>query len=336
MTGRRPLTYAESGVDIIAEELAIKALTRHFKYKREGFGAPINVKMGYAGLLDLGDYALGITIDGVGSKVLVATEMGNWRTIGIDCVAMNVNDLYAMGLEPIAFVDYLAMENVEPSITDQIGEGLENGGKVANISIVGGETASLPEIIRGFDLAGACIGIAKKSAVVTGEKIEEGDAIIGIPSSGIHSNGLTLARKLLVKYSYYKRYEGMERILGEELLVPTRIYTEVMHIVEKCKVHGLAHITGGGLLNLRRLTHLGFDISDPLEPQAIFKMIYSEGVDIEEMYKTFNMGMGFVIVVPVPEIERTMELSGDAKLVGTIQGSGIKIKTDEGYVEIVK
>ncbi len=204
------------------------------------------------------------------------------------------------------------------------------------VSIVGGETASLPEIIRGFDLAGACIGIAKKSAVVTGEKIEEGDAIIGIPSSGIHSNGLTLARKLLVKYSYYKRYEGMERILGEELLVPTRIYTEVIDIVKKCTVHGLAHITGGGILNLRRLTHLGFDISDPLEPQAIFKMIYSEGVDVEEMYKTFNMGMGFVIVVPGSEIKRTMELSDDVKLVGTIQGNGIKIKTGDRYVEIVK
>lgn len=336
MTDRRPLTYAESGVDIIAEESAIKALTKHFKYKREGFGAPIDVNMGYAGLLDLGDYILGITTDGVGSKVLVATEMGNWRTIGIDCVAMNVNDLYAMGLEPIAFVDYLAMESVEPSITDQIGIGLEKGGKIAKVSIIGGETASLPEIIRGFDLAGTCIGIAKKSAIVTGEKIEEGDAIIGIPSSGIHSNGLTLARKLLVKYSYYKRYEGMERILGEELLVPTRIYTEVMDIVKKCTVHGLAHITGGGILNLRRLTHLGFDISDPLEPQAIFKMIYSEGVDIEEMYKTFNMGMGFVIVVPGSEIERTMELSDDVKLVGTIQGNGIKIKTGDRYVEIVK
>jgi phosphoribosylformylglycinamidine cyclo-ligase len=336
MTDRRPLTYAESGVDIIAEESAIKALIKHFKYKRDGFGAPIDVNMGYAGLLDLGDYILGITTDGVGSKVLVATEMGNWRTIGIDCVAMNVNDLYAMGLEPIAFVDYLAMESVEPSITDQIGIGLENGAKIANISIVGGETASLPEIIKGLDLAGTCIGIAKKSAVVTGEKIEEGDAIIGIPSSGIHSNGLTLARKLLVKYSYYKRYAGMERILGEELLVPTRIYTEVMEIVKKCTVHGLAHITGGGILNLRRLTHLGFDITNPLEPQAIFKMIYSEGVDIEEMYKTFNMGMGFVIVVPGYEIKRTMELSGDAKLVGTVQGNGIKIKTRDRYVEIVK
>jgi phosphoribosylformylglycinamidine cyclo-ligase len=336
MTDRRRLTYAESGVDILAEESAIKALTKHFRYKRKGFGSPIDVNMGYAGLLNLGDYIIGITTDGVGSKVLVATEMDNWRTIGIDCIAMNVNDLYAMGLEPIAFVDYLAMESVEPSITDQIGIGLENGARIAKISIVGGETASLPEIIRGFDLAGTCIGITKKGAVVTGERIVEGDAIIGIPSSGIHSNGLTLARKLLTKYSYYKQYEAMERILGEELLVPTRIYSEVLSIVKNCEVHGLAHITGGGILNLRRLTHLGFDIFDPLEPQAIFKMIYSEGVDIEEMYKTFNMGMGFTIIAPYSEIEKITDLSSDAKVVGKINGRGIKIKTGGRYVEIVK
>ncbi len=288
------------------------------------------------GLLDMGDFIIGITTDGVGSKVLVATEMGNWRTIGIDCMAMNVNDLYAMGLEPMAFVDYLAMESIEPSIADQIGQGLAKGAKIANVSIVGGETASLPDIVRGFDLAGSCIGIAAKENLVTGHKIENGDAVVGIPSSGVHSNGLTLARKLLAKYSLYTRYGSMERTLGEELLVPTRIYSEILDINKNCEVHGLAHITGGGLLNLKRLTRLGFNLSDPLEPHEIFNVIQAEGVEVREMYKTFNMGMGFAIVAPQREVRRIARLSDGARQVGTISGRGIRVRHDDELVEIAK
>jgi phosphoribosylformylglycinamidine cyclo-ligase len=334
MNSQHHHTYAETGVDILAEEEAIRALTRHFTAKKKGRGGPISIEGAYAGLLDMGDFILGITTDGVGSKVLVATEIGNWRTIGIDCIAMNVNDLYAMGLEPIAFVDYLAMESMEPSIADQIGQGLAKGAKIANVSIVGGETASLPDIIRGFDLAGTCIGIAAKEKIVTGHKIEEGDAIIGIPSSGVHSNGLTLARKLLAKYSLHKRYGSMDRTLGEELLAPTRIYSEVLDINRNCEVHGMAHITGGGLLNLKRLTSLGFNLSDPLAPQEIFKMIQAEGVDVEEMFKTFNMGMGFAIVAPESEAKRIKSLSDGARQVGTISERGIRIRYDDDQIEI--
>ena len=334
MNSQHPRTYAESGVDISAEEEAIKALRKHFTTKKQGRGSPINIEGAYAGLLDMGDFIIGITTDGVGSKVLVATEMGNWKTIGIDCMAMNVNDLYAMGLEPIAFVDYLAMESIEPSIADQIGQGLAKGAKIANVSIVGGETASLPDIVRGFDLAGSCIGIAAKEDLVTGHKIENGDAVVGIPSSGIHSNGLTLARKLLAKYGLYTRYGSMERTLGEELLVPTRIYSEVLDINTNCEVHGLAHITGGGLLNLKRLTRLGFNLSDPLEPQEIFGVIQAEGVEVREMYKTFNMGMGFVIIAPQREVRRIARLSNGSKQVGTISGRGIRVQHDDELVEI--
>jgi phosphoribosylformylglycinamidine cyclo-ligase len=262
--------------------------------------------------------------------------MGNWKTIGIDCMAMNVNDLYAMGLEPMAFVDYLAMESIEPSIADQIGQGLAKGAKIANVSIVGGETASLPDIVRGFDLAGSCIGIAAKEDLVTGHKIENGDAVVGIPSSGIHSNGLTLARKLLAKYGLYTRYGSMERTLGEELLVPTRIYSEVLDINKNCEVHGLAHITGGGLLNLKRLTRLGLNLSDPLEPQEIFSVIQAEGVEVREMYKTFNMGMGFAIIAPQREVRRIARLSDGSKQVGTISGRGIRVQHDGELVEISK
>jgi len=336
MNSQHPHTYAESGVDISAEAEAIKVLQRHFKTKKKGRGSPITIEGAYAGLLDMGDFIIGITTDGVGSKVLIATEMGNWKTIGIDCMAMNVNDLYAMGLEPMAFVDYLAMESIEPSIADQIGQGLEKGAKIANVSIVGGETASLPDIVRGFDLAGSCIGIAAKEDLVTGHKIENGDAVVGIPSSGVHSNGLTLARKLLAKYSLYTRYGSMVRTLGEELLVPTRIYSEVLDINKNCQVHGLAHITGGGLLNLKRLTQLGFNLSDPLEPQEIFSVIQAEGVDTREMYKTFNMGMGFVIIAPQREVRRIARLSDGARQVGTIEGRGIRVRHDDELVEIAK
>jgi len=336
MKSQHPRTYAESGVDISAEEEAIRALRRHFTTQKKGRGIPINIEGAYAGLLDMGDFIIGITTDGVGSKVLVATEMGNWKTIGIDCMAMNVNDLYAMGLEPMAFVDYLAMESIEPSIADQIGEGLAKGAKIANVSIVGGETASLPDIVRGFDLAGSCIGIASKEDLVTGHKIENGDAVVGIPSSGVHSNGLTLARKLLAKYSLYARHGSMQRTLGEELLVPTRIYSEILDINKNCEVHGLAHITGGGLLNLKRLTRLGFNLSDPLEPQEIFSVIQAEGVDLREMYKTFNMGMGFAIVAPQREARRIAHLSDGAKQVGTISGRGIRVRHDDELVEIAQ
>jgi phosphoribosylformylglycinamidine cyclo-ligase len=336
MNSQQRHTYAESGVDILVEEEAIRALTSHFTSNKKGSGSQINIKGAYAGLLDMGSFILGFTTDGVGSKVLVATEVGNWRTIGIDCVAMNVNDLYAMGLEPIAFVDYLAMETVEPSIADQIGHGLAKGAKRANVPILGGETASLPDIIRGFDLAGSCIGIAAKEELVTGHKIEEGDAIVGIPSTGVHSNGLTLARKLLAKYSLYTRYRNMERTLGEELLVPTRIYSEVLDINKNCEVHGMAHITGGGLLNLKRITHLGFKLSDPLAPQEIFKMIQAEGVDVEEMYKTFNMGMGFAIIAPESEVTRIKSLSDGARQVGTIANQGIRVQYEGSQIEITK
>ena len=336
MNSQHRHTYAECGVDILVEEEAIKALTSHFTAKKKGNSSPINIKGSYAGLLDMGGFILGFTTDGVGSKVLVATEMGNWQTIGIDCMAMNVNDLYAMGLEPIAFVDYLAMETVEPSIADQIGQGLAKGAEIANVSILGGETASLPEIIRGFDLAGSCIGIVAKDKLVTGHKIEEGDAIVGIPSTGVHSNGLTLARKLLAKYSLHTRYGNMERTLGEELLVPTRIYSEVLDINKNCEVHGMAHITGGGLLNLKRITNLGFNLSDPLAPQEIFNMIQAEGVDIEEMYKTFNMGMGFAIIAPENEVTRIKSLSEGARQVGTISNRGIQVQYEGSQIEIAK
>jgi phosphoribosylformylglycinamidine cyclo-ligase len=329
----RPLTYAQSGVDIAAENRSIDAMRAVFKGRRKGFGAPLTDIGHYAGLLDMGDFALAMTTDGVGSKVLVANILKKWDTVGIDCIAMNVNDLLAIGAEPIAFVDYLAVERTDPERAAQIAVGLQRGAEISNMTIVGGETASLPEIIRGFDLAGTAIGVVDKGNVVTGDKIKEGDLIVGVPSSGLHSNGYTLARRIIAqsRYTYFDRMPGSDATVGEELLEPTRIYMEVLELVSECDVHGLAHITGSGLLKLRRLTNLGFQIDDPLDPQPVFTFLQDEGkVEWAEMYRTFNMGMGFAAVLPEGEAEKACRIMGaGSKVVGRIVEKGIRLEGKE-------
>ena len=324
----KKLTYAESGVDIHQENRSIEAMKAVLKSRRKGFGAPMTEIGHYAGLLDMGSFALAMTTDGVGSKVLIANAISKWDTVGIDCIAMNVNDLYAIGAEPIAFVDYLAVEKVDPERAAQIAIGLARGAEISNMSIVGGETASLPEIIRGFDLAGTAIGIVDKDKVVTGEKIQVGDALVGVPSSGLHSNGYTLARRIIAesKYTYFDAMPGGDSSIGEELLTPTRIYPEIVELVKKCDVHGLAHITGSGLLKLRRISGLGFEITDPLEPQPVFRFLQEQGgVDDEEMYRTFNMGMGFLVVLDESEAKEACRIMGPgSRIVGSIVKEGLK------------
>jgi phosphoribosylformylglycinamidine cyclo-ligase len=323
----KKLTYADSGVDIRAEERAISAMKGVMTGRRKGIGAPITEIGHYAGLIDMGEYAIAMTTDGVGSKVLIANEMKKWDTVGIDCMAMNVNDLLAIGAEPLAFVDYLALEKVDPEMTAQIAVGLERGAEISNISIVGGETASLPEIIRGFDLAGTCIGMIKKKDVITGEKIKKGDVVIGLPSSGLHSNGFSLARKIVEEsdYTYFDRMPYSKRTIGEELLEPTRIYMEALEVIQKADVHGMAHITGSGLLKLHRISGFGFEIDDPIEPQPIFRFLQEEGgVAEDEMYRTFNMGMGWVFVLPEDDVDAVLKMT-DGKLVGEITESGLRL-----------
>jgi phosphoribosylformylglycinamidine cyclo-ligase len=323
----KKMTYADSGVDIRAEERAISAMKSVMTGKRKGIGAPITEIGHYAGLIDMGEYAIAMTTDGVGSKVLIANEMKKWDTVGIDCMAMNVNDLLAIGAEPLAFVDYLALEKVDPEMTAQIAVGLERGAEISNISIVGGETASLPEIIRGFDLAGTCIGMIRKKDVITGERIEKGDMIVGLPSSGLHSNGYSLARKIVEEsnYTYFDRMPYSKRTIGEELLEPTRIYMEALEVIRKADVHGMAHITGSGLLKLHRISGFGFEIDDPIEPQPIFRFLQEEGgVAEDEMYRTFNMGMGWVFVLPEDDVDEVLDMT-DGKLVGEITDSGLRL-----------
>jgi len=223
------MTYAESGVDIFKEEKAIQRILSSIKSQRKGIGRPLGGH--YAGMIDFGEYALVLCTDGVGSKILIASELKKWDTIGIDCIAMNVNDAICVGAEPLAFVDYLAIDDPKPEITGEIGKGLAKGAELSNVSIIGGETASLPEIINGFDLAGTCLAYVKKDKIVTGEKIAIGDIIIGLSSSGLHSNGYTLVRKVVKRanLTYSDRFPDRlypGKTIGEILLTPTQIYVK--------------------------------------------------------------------------------------------------------------
>jgi phosphoribosylformylglycinamidine cyclo-ligase len=332
------MTYKNSGVDIEEKEEAIKQLLSSILTKRKGtFGRPMGGH--YAGLIEFGDYALVLCTDGVGTKVRIAEALKKYDTVGIDCIAMNVNDALCVGAEPLAFVDYLAMEEPDPKITREIGKGLEKGAKLSNISIVGGETADLPELINGFDLAGTCLAYVKKNRIILGDTIHPGDAIIGLSSSGIHSNGYTLARRVVeeAEFSYTDEFpDGLypRKTIGEIMLTPTRIYVkEILELFKKIDVHGLAHITGSGLWNIPRLKEkVKYVIEDPLEPHPIFTFLQQYGnIDDYEMYQIFNMGMGFTVIVDNKDAEETVKIlqnysDATVKRVGTVQkGTGVEM-----------
>ncbi|MDD3934104.1 MAG: phosphoribosylformylglycinamidine cyclo-ligase, partial [Methanoculleus sp.] len=271
---------------------------------------------------------LALAVDGVGTKMLVADALRDWQTVGIDCIAMNVNDLYVMNLEPVAFVDYIATDALSIEKMAQIGRGLNEGARLANMNIVGGETATLRGLVNGLDLAGTCLGVQKKEKIVTGEGIVPGDRIVGVPSSGVHSNGLTLARRVVEEYASYDTLLSNGRTLGEELLMPTRIYHEVLRVTEACTVHGMCHITGGGLLNFKRLSGYGFSVTDPLEVPAIFRWLQETGgISDMEMYRTFNMGMGYAFVAPPESVAAIRSIVPDARVVGEVtEEPGVRLE----------
>ena len=332
------MTYKNSGVDIEEKEEAIKQLLSSIITKRKGtIGKPMGGH--YAGLIEFGEYALVLCTDGVGTKVRIAEALKKYDTVGIDCIAMNVNDALCVGAEPLAFVDYLAMDNPDPKITKEIGKGLEKGAKQANISIVGGETADLPDLINGFDLAGTCLAYVRKDHIILGDKIQPGDAIIGLSSSGIHSNGYTLARRVVeeAEFSYTDEFpDGYypKKTIGEVMLAPTRIYVkEIIELFKKIDVHGLAHITGSGLWNIPRLKEkVKYEINDPLGPQPIFSFLQQYGnIDDFEMYQIFNMGMGLTVITADEDAQETIEIlrkysDASVKLVGTVKkGTGVEV-----------
>jgi phosphoribosylformylglycinamidine cyclo-ligase len=307
------MTYAKAGVDAKhvreAHRILARRLESTFKTRRGKIGWPLYPIGHYAGLVDLGNgRVLSLHTDSVGTKVLIAQMMGKYDTIGIDCVAMCANDLICTGAEPFSFLDYMAMAKPDRAIVDEVALGLVKGAKEAEMAIVGGETAIVPELLSdngGFDLVGFGAGVCKKKELILGDEVLEGDSLVGIASSGIHSNGLSLARKtLLKKYDLTDQTQGLERTIGEELLEPTRIYVKPMReAIRTTEIHGIAHITGGGaFLKIERVLghgNLGVDIDGLPEPLGIFRFIQKVGrISDREMYRTFNMGVGLVVVCP--------------------------------------
>jgi phosphoribosylformylglycinamidine cyclo-ligase len=272
----------------------------------------------------------------VGSKILVADTLEKWDTIGIDCIAMNVNDTICVGATPISFVDYIACNSPQKEVLRAIGKGLNRGAKEAGVEIVGGEVALLPEMINGVDLVGACLGYVDKKRIITGERIRPGDLLIGVSSSGIHSNGLTLARRVVAEHGVKLTDEvvfGGERfVIGEELLIPTAIYVkDILSVCRRFDVKGIAHITGGGLRKLNRIKHdVMFKITHLPEPPRIFRLIAEWGnIHIREMYQTFNMGIGMILAVSREECEdviQHIEKRRQAWMIGEVmKGSGVEI-----------
>lgn len=296
--------YARAGVNQTTADDAVHALVQVLR--------TINLDRPSLQALDSGHFAnviaitddvgIALSTDGVGTKLLIAEQLGRFDTVGIDCIAMNVNDVICVGAEPLAMLDYLAVEAADPKREAEIGAGLKKGAECAGIEIPGGELAQLGDVVQGFDIAGACFGRIALDQIVTGKAIEPGDVIIGLPSTGLHANGYTLARSALKGLSLSDDPEGkLGGPLGEVLIEPTEIYVKaVLELLNSpIEVHGLAHITSLGFKNLLRLeAPVGYEIDEPLTVLPIFKLIQEMGsVSNEEMREVFNLGCGFCCVV---------------------------------------
>jgi phosphoribosylformylglycinamidine cyclo-ligase len=314
------MTYASAGVDVEKSEQATAALL-------DAVGNVVETE--YAGLLDIGDQFLSLATDGVGTKLLVAEAMADYSTVGIDCMAMNVNDLVAAGVTPVAFVDYLAVDDPDEEFAEQVGDGLRVGAERAGVSLLGGETAVMPEVVSGLDLAGTAAGLAGKDEVFDGEAAV-GDELVAWPSSGIHSNGLTLARKAVqTEYDYEDPFPAdPEKTIGDVLLEPTRIYTDLLAPMREHDVRAAAHVTGGGWRNLSRMGAFRYEVDDPFPAQDVFAVVQELGdVAPREMYETFNMGTGFVAAVPAEEADALADATEDGRVIGQVtEGDAVAVR----------
>ncbi len=287
--------YRKSGVDLnklkdIHREVASMISST---YKRTILGAGH-----YSGVIEINNMKLAIHVDGVGTKTLLAKRMKKYSNIGIDCVAMNVNDLISIGAKPLAIVDYIAIDEPSEGIISEIIQGIVSGAKEADADVVGGETAVMKDVVNGFDVSCTAMGVVDK--LITGDDVRPGDVLIGLASNGVHSNGYTLIRRLLDQGKL--SWEDW----GEELLKPTRIYVKpVMSVLHLIK--GAGHITGGSFSKLRRITKYSLDITLP-EPPAIFKAIELAGVPHEEMYRVFNMGVGMILFADKTNVEEILRI----------------------------
>ena len=310
--------YTTAGVDTVATESGLYRIIERIKqtWPSSGGVGAVKLDIGYfANVIDIGGVGLAICTDGVGSKSAIAQMMNRYDTIGIDCVAMNVNDAICVGARPISMVDYIAVERSDAEMLGAIAVGLAEGARQAGISICGGETSSLGDVIRGFDLVGTAVGLVPLDRIVTGRDLVPGDVVIGLESSGIHSNGLTLARQVFFKeggLSVDHVFPELGIPLGEELLRPTLIYVpEVLDILGAVPgVKALINITGDGLMNLPRVAAtVGFMIDDPPPAPPIFGLIQScGGVSSAEMHQVYNMGIGFCVVVAEPDRAATLSI----------------------------
>ena len=316
------LRYSDVGVQSFEESGGLGGLlqlvTGTFRHRPEGLGR-VALPIGYfANVVELTPtLGLALSTDGVGTKILIAEQLRKFDTIGIDCVAMNVNDVVCVGAEPIALLDYIAVQVARPDLLTDLAKGLAEGARLANVTIPGGEIAQIGELIRGveegsgFDLVATAVGTVPLDRIITGQAIVEGDVVLGLASSGLHSNGFTLARKALfdqggLKLADYRSELG--RTIGEEMLEPTRIYVRETLAMLKAgvDVKALVHITGDGFLNLARVAApAGFVLDRLPDPPPIFTLIQDTGkVAVEEMFRVFNQGIGFCLVVAAGEADR--------------------------------
>jgi phosphoribosylformylglycinamidine cyclo-ligase len=310
-TDHRPMdarqdVYKQTGVDTAEADAGLDHIIKRVQgtWPSRGMGR-IVLPIGYfANVIEVDGAGIALCTDGVGSKTIIATMLQKYDTIGIDCVAMNVNDMICVGAKPLSLVDYIAIERADAAMLDAIAVGLCAGAEMANISISGGETAQLKDIVKGFDLVGMAVGRVDLDKVISGKHVAEGDVVVGVRSNGIHSNGLSLARNAFFqnhRYDVNHKFDELELTLGEELLRPTQIYVpEAMEILQSVSgVKALINITGDGLLNLARVeAKVGFEIDRLFEPHPIFTLIQRHAnVEDSEMFEVFNMSVGFCYVV---------------------------------------
>lgn len=311
--------YKKAGVDVEKGYEAVERMKKHVDQTTRpevigGLGA-------FAGLFDLSkmDYKEPVLVsgtDGVGTKLMLAFESEKHDTIGIDLVAMCVNDIVAQGAEPLFFLDYIGCGKNEPAVIEQIVKGVSEGCLQSGASLIGGETAEMPGMYKSdeYDLAGFAVGIVEKSKLITGESIAQGDVIIGLQSSGIHSNGYSLVRQVIKDLDLNKTYDGLSTTLGEAVMEPTKIYAKsIKNVTNQLTVKGITHVTGGGFYeNFPRMLKegLGVEIDKTTwEVPDILSFIQEKGnISEEEMYGVFNMGVGMALVVNKEDVEQTLTI----------------------------
>ena len=318
-------TYKDAGVDIELADRVIGSLSERIKttFRSDviggigGFAAMVNP--------DWSRYENPVLVsatDGVGTKLKLAFLTGIHDTVGIDLVAMSVNDILVTGAEPIFFLDYFATGAIEAETVSSVISGIAKGCELAGCSLIGGETAEMPDFYSPgeYDLAGFCVGIANKNHIIDGSSIKSGDVILGLASSGVHSNGFSLIRKVLLErkgYSLEKVPQGFNKPLGEELLTPTQIYVKpVLDILRHVSIRGIVHITGGGFYgNIPRVLPDSCNVvihKNSWEVPPIFDLIGTEaGLDDDEMFRTFNMGVGLMLIVPETQADKAISLLND-------------------------